>query len=72
MCRAILEMFLTEFDLILGSKMETKLAPERQANVKPFMTLSLIDFETEMYVFKRAIRAFVECDMKCMSALRFS
>ena len=40
------------------------MVPERQAKVKPLMILSLIDFETEMYVFKRTIRVFVECDME--------
>ena len=44
--------------------MVTKLVPERQAKVKPLMIMSLIDFETEMYVFKRTIRVFVECDME--------
>ena len=52
--------------------MGTKLVPEKQAKVKPFLTLILVDFETEMHVFKGKNRAFVECDMKCMSASRFS
>ena len=63
-CRPVLGVFSTEFDPILDSQMVTKLVPERQAKVKPLMILSLIDFETEMYVFKRTIRVFVECDME--------
>ena len=74
--RWVLRAFSKQIGLPLDAKMVAKVVPERHAKVKPFMTSIFIyflaDFETEMHVFKRTIRVFIECDMKCVSALRFS